>query len=294
MALRRLLPFLLCAFLLAGVGTAARAEPPLWRVSSPYARIYMLGTIHQLPKNFAWDSKRVEDIMGKTREFYLEISDEALFRDMGQAYRDLGFDANAHLKTKLSPREYQQLSGLPVVQKIKMDGDPVDQMRPWFATMVYGCRPVENGPYAAGVDFWILKKAITSSTPVYGLESPARALSVFSKMPDEKALATLHDALAGKHADPKLLNALFPVWAAGDLPAIERIVEQMHGDDGDLYQALLPDRNKYWVDGTLAPRMGVGGTVFMAVGLAHLIGPDSVLALMKAKGFKVERVDVGK
>ena len=32
------------------------------------------------------------------------------------------------------------------------------------------------------------------------------------------------------------------------------------------------------------------GTTFIAVGAAHLIGPDSVLAMLDAKGIKSERM----
>jgi uncharacterized protein YbaP (TraB family) len=54
-------------------------------------------------------------------------------------------------------------------------------------------------------------------------------------------------------------------------------------------QALLTNRNASWVtriEGILAG----SGVSFMAVGAGHLIGPDSVVAMLAAKGIVAERV----
>jgi uncharacterized protein YbaP (TraB family) len=66
-------------------------------------------------------------------------------------------------------------------------------------------------------------------------------------------------------------------------------VSEMKTEEPDLYAALLTNRNASWVsqiEGILAGK----GVSFMAVGAGHLIGPDSVIAMLEARGVTAERV----
>ncbi len=55
-----------------------------------------------------------------------------------------------------------------------------------------------------------------------------------------------------------------------------------------LYKKLLADRNEQWVK-TLTKWLNDGEDVFVVVGAAHLVGKESVVQLLKDKGFKVEQ-----
>jgi hypothetical protein len=56
-----------------------------------------------------------------------------------------------------------------------------------------------------------------------------------------------------------------------------------------LYDALLTNRNANWVRWIKA-RMDKPGTVFMAVGAAHLVGKDSVQTQLAKEGIKSVQV----
>ena len=74
------------------------------------------------------------------------------------------------------------------------------------------------------------------------------------------------------------------------MPAIERLmVQEMKTDSPALYKALLVDRNTDWANQIQTLLQG-SGTAFIAVGAAHLAGPDSVQAQLKARGVDVEAV----
>jgi uncharacterized protein YbaP (TraB family) len=56
-----------------------------------------------------------------------------------------------------------------------------------------------------------------------------------------------------------------------------------------LYQRLLVDRNRNWlpkIEALFARR----GRALVVVGAAHLVGPDGVVAMLKAKGYTVEQL----
>ena len=59
----------------------------------------------------------------------------------------------------------------------------------------------------------------------------------------------------------------------------------MKNVDAAVYETLLVGRNRRWVpqiEACLAAQR-----CFVVVGAAHLVGPDSVVAMLKAKGYTV-------
>jgi len=57
----------------------------------------------------------------------------------------------------------------------------------------------------------------------------------------------------------------------------------------ELRDTLFKRRNAKWAE-WLARRLERPGTIFVAVGAGHLAGPDSVQAMLEAKGLKPKRV----
>jgi uncharacterized protein len=86
------------------------------------------------------------------------------------------------------------------------------------------------------------------------------------------------------------LDLMVEQWSHGDLAGLEqRFVTDMKTETPDLYDALLLNRNANWV-GQIQTMLKGKGVIFIAVGAGHLIGPDSVLAMLKAKGIMSERL----
>jgi uncharacterized protein YbaP (TraB family) len=83
----------------------------------------------------------------------------------------------------------------------------------------------------------------------------------------------------------RLTNA----WKAGDTATVERIVLDDVKGDPLMYERLLVNRNRAWLP-TLDALLKRTGRAFIVVGAAHLVGPDGLLAMFKAKGYKVEQL----
>ena len=56
-----------------------------------------------------------------------------------------------------------------------------------------------------------------------------------------------------------------------------------------MYERLLVERNRNWLP-KLEALFSRPGRAFVVVGAAHLVGPDGLIALLKAKGYQVEQV----
>jgi uncharacterized protein YbaP (TraB family) len=83
-------------------------------------------------------------------------------------------------------------------------------------------------------------------------------------------------------------------WTRGDVEAIAKMEnDEMKSKQPELYQKLLVDRNQHFSNQIAAMLKDPGpspATAFIAVGAAHLAGPDSVLALLQKQGFQATRV----
>jgi uncharacterized protein YbaP (TraB family) len=82
---------------------------------------------------------------------------------------------------------------------------------------------------------------------------------------------------------------MLAAWSEGDVERLRRIMMQSSDQDPALLRFLITDRNRTWA-GWIQERMARPGTVFLAVGAAHLTGDDSVQNLLRARGLRAERV----
>ena len=86
------------------------------------------------------------------------------------------------------------------------------------------------------------------------------------------------------------IAALVKDWQHGDVDAIAALENSdMRDKYPVLYNTLLTERNQRWAR-QIAQMLDSHQTVFIAVGAAHLAGPDDVQAQLQKLGIQAERV----
>ena len=81
-------------------------------------------------------------------------------------------------------------------------------------------------------------------------------------------------------------------WSAGNaeqLGAVTAAEEGQGADDRALHRLVFTNRNTAWAS-WIQRRLAQPGTVFIAVGAAHLVGNDSVQAHLRTLGIRTARV----
>src|SRR4051812_38508896 len=80
------------------------------------------------------------------------------------------------------------------------------------------------------------------------------------------------------------VKQLTGAWRNGDAATIERLVMADVKNDPVMYDRLLISRNRTWLPKIEAlfsrPRHA-----FVVVGAAHLVGPDGIVSMLKARGY---------
>lgn len=97
-----------------------------------------------------------------------------------------------------------------------------------------------------------------------------------------KAVLSDVDTQVGAVAD------IIRAWRSGDVRALERLLLDDFRESPEVYQRVLVDRNRAWVP-QIAACASEPAPCLVVVGGAHLVGPDSVVAMLQQAGFSVEQ-----
>lgn len=290
--LRLLAPLLLLAAAPAQPSQNQQAHPALWKVSDADTTIYLFGTMHLLPAGTNWMDPRIKAAIDSSQSLTLEAVLDQDPTLVATVLMKIGHGTGLPpLAERVPPAQRGQLANL-----VKASGLPanfLDGMKTWSAAlMLTGAALQQIGVDAAaspGVEPQLTALFRSANKPVDGLETAELQLGYFDKLPEaaQRAflVATLDDPKKARADFQKMLAA----WEKGDPAAIEQSFADDPEFTPELRDLLIRQRDHAWAD-ILARRLDQPGTVFVAVGAGHLVGPDSVQKMLAARGLKVARV----
>jgi len=265
-----------------------QANPALWVVKGPHATVYLFGTIHVLKPGIAWQTPKVLAATDASQSLIEEIADIDDTAAMQPLIKQLGTDPDHPLSTKISKDDLALVDS--AIKQMGAPGESVlEPLRPWLAGLTLSVLPMLKAGYdpKSGVDMTLAAAFKTANKPVNGLETVEEQLHIFSDMPLAQEVESLHIQLKNLDHSTADLDSTVTAWEKGDVETIAKIENDVFiKDDPALYQKLVVQRNKNWTERLVKLLQGEG-TTFVAVGAAHLAGPDSVLKMLEARGFKI-------
>ncbi len=282
--LRRLF-LILCLWLAA----PAWAVPAMWQVGQGKHKITLYGTIHALPKGTDWFTPQAARAFKGAGTLVVEIAGPPDPAAMRALVMELGrLPTPVPLASRLSDDLKPQADAL-----LKATGLPpgaLDGMESWLAALTLVQIEVARAGLdpSAGVDLALIARARAAAKPLVGLETVRGQLALFDGLPEADQRLLLASAIADAGKTAEQMQDLVAAWAAGD---VERILKDF--DDAslspELEKRLFRDRNVAWADWVQAA-LKRPGRHFMAVGAAHMAGPHSLIAMLKARGLRVRRL----
>ena len=281
-----------CAFVVLLSAAVAVAEPGLWVARSPQATIYLFGTIHVLKKDQIWKSPAIAQALAQSAEIWLELPDLDNTGESQAVVARLGTDPAHPLSTKLSRAELAHLDATAASLGLRGGERALEPMRPWLAAIALEEAVLVAAGYdpASGVERALLQEAKAARKPVHGFETLEQQMRYLAGMSPMLELQFLDSTLREADQGPTTLAALIAAWLAGDDAAISRImVDEIRLPFPELYRTLLVERNERWAQ-SVAGMLKAPGIRFIAVGAAHLAGPDSVQAALERRGIRVTRL----
>jgi len=280
------------AALLAGA-VPAPAEPGLWLVRGPHTTIYLFGTIHVLPKDRAWKWPTIAKALASSRELWLEAADINDTANAQTLVRQTGFDPDHPLSTKLTEVELTRVDAVAKALGIPAGETALEPMRPWLVSVTLARQFLVRAGFdpANGVEQTMLRDKSLRGKPIHGFETADQQIHFFADLAPALEVGLLQNMLQDFDAGPGKFDKLVEAWMKGDEGAIAHlVVDEMKGPFPELYQTIFVARNERWADAIKGMLRG-SGVKLVAVGAAHLAGPDSVQHALEQRGVPVVRVN---
>ncbi len=281
-------------------------SPAIWQVSDEDTTVYLLGTMHALPRGFRWRSAKLNAIIAEADELVVETSRFDPSADV--------LNVDAKLKARIANRSStsSRLSAAGRERWIAL-----------IATTGFGCDEIDKLPILLGLlTMGMMGEADDQSFEAYGVESVLEQEFLRRELPiiaieDSGevmySLFRLDTAALVDDLDSKLMawngKSLMPFF---DVGYVERSADDywrmehrwaqgiLEADfsigfgDGPIGRAfdynLLDRRNTSWAR-WIEMRLQDPGTALVAVGAGHFEGPASLLIKLDDRGLSANRID---
>ena len=279
------------AQLAAQPAAAPRNTHPLWEARGKSNSVFLLGSIH-----FAKD-----DIypLAKPIEQAFEGSSIIVFEaDLGEM-KSLETQARL-LKAGMSPagKTLGQQVGKETYSALQSwlknsGGEPsmLDQMKPWLASVTVVALELQKLGFnpSQGIDEHFYSRAKGGKKEIRGLETVDFQVDLFANLSDEDSELFLKSMLEDTARFPKIFADVIEAWKTGDAAKIEALLLEITKKYPAIYKKFLTDRNRVWFP-QIEELLAREKNVFVVVGMAHLVGSDGVVQLLKKKGIRVEQL----
>ncbi len=263
----------------------------LWKATGRGGVVYLVGSVHMLSQDY----------------YPLDPAFEGSFKDADLLVEEVDLGEMLGPEAQLQILSRGMLSGDQTLDKVLSPatyalvtktagglGAPMEALhrfKPWMLAVALEGLVLQQGGFDPnlGLDKHFYDLAQQGGKPVQGLETVEYQLSRFDDMTMAQQDRFLADTLKELDTEKASVSQLADAWKAGNAPMVEQIVLKDLKSDPAMYQRMLVERNRNWLP-KLDALFARSGHAFVVVGAAHLVGPDGLLEMLKAKGYAVEQM----
>ena len=290
-ALAGLLALLLWLAPPAASADSTTAEPAAWSLSHNQGTVLLLGSIHVLPEHMAELPARVRTLYEQADTLVMELAMDQLDPLAFQGYVSaLGRQPEgSSLAGSLGDAQWAQAQALAA--QIDLQLDMLAGVKPWLAALtVTQLRLMQMGfSPEYGLELQMTGWATRDGKPIAGLETAEEQIGLFAGLPEDEQIEMLMQSLADAVGIQQDVDNIVEGWLRGDLARMERELLDSVRASPALYDAVVVERNRNWI-APIEALLARPGTHLVVVGALHLVGEDSVVAMLEARGHTLRRL----
>lgn len=278
----------LSASLIMSIGLQAAS---VWKVSNEQHSLYIGGTIHVLTQK--------DYPLAKEYDLAYQASDKVIFEtDMQTAsspefaqkmMSQLMYSDGTTIDKVLQPETYKSLAIHLSSRDMPMQA--FASYKPSLIAISLSYFELQSMGYTSeGVDTFYSNMANEQGKEQAWLETPDEQLDFIANLGGDDPNTIIEYTLKDIKKMPVMFAKLHETWLAGDMQGMAEVgITPFKADYPAIYQDLLVTRNNNWLPKIVA-MLNDQPTEFILVGALHLAGSDGVLAKLKAKGYKIQKL----
>jgi hypothetical protein len=269
---------------------AAQEKSLLWQVRRDEKSIFLLGSIHYLRQENYPLNPAILNALDASKRLVLEIDLNSTSAESAQrvmlekaTYRD-----GTSLAQNVSAETYQLAARR--AGELGLDMRVLNPMKPWFAALTMVAIKLQRMGLEPkfGVDRHLAERAKSSGKPTSGLETLEFQLGLFDQLSTKEQELMLREMVGEVERLDRDINEIVRSWLKGDGDQLTSLLLAGMLEYPELYQKILVERNRRW-SAQIEKLVQQGSGAMVVVGAAHLVGRDSVIEMLKAKGYSVEQ-----
>jgi uncharacterized protein YbaP (TraB family) len=193
-----------------------------------------------------------------------------------------GQTLNQHLSAKTKNLLMKKMSelGLPMQQFARF--------KPWLIALTLATFELQRLGYNPiyGIDMHFFGRAKEDAKELGFLEPVDYQIDLLGKMANQDQESFLNQTLKEMDIVAELAADMTAYWESGDAENLYQLMNRSFKDHPAIHDRLLIQRNKNWVS-QIEAMIKENKIVLVIVGAGHLVGPDSVVDMLKEKGYNV-------
>ena len=293
--------FILCltAIFLFPAGIQAQQSNPttspkhcLWLVKTPQNKnIYLLGSLHVLRSEAYPLAETITEAYRQSQKVVFEtdlaaLADPATQNNMitmglypeGQTlFQNISSEMQRALKKKMT--------------NLEMPLEHFARFKPWFMAVSLALMELQRLGFSIeyGIDVHFYGKATIDNKEIGFLEPVDFQFELLGKMNAQDQSAFLGQTLKDLDIAAQMADDMLKYWKKGDADKLYALLFKSFEDYPQIENRLIGQRNLKWVK-KIEEMMVEDKNIIVIVGAGHLIGPGSVVALLKQKGYRVKQL----
>ena len=262
---------------------------PIWEIEGNSNRILLMGSVHFLrPADYPLP-EGMTAAYEQADQLYMEIDMDTLDPMQAQVLlTTMGTGGNT-LNEALSAENYREATkradelGIPLML--------FDQFEPWFAALsITQLRMMQLGfDPSWGIETRLTAQATADGKTISGLETLEEQLGFLDRLDNNTQQQFLLQSLEDAATLEEQVDSIVAAWRSGDTATLEELMLEGFRSAPGLEDALLVQRNRNWIR-PIMQLQNQSDNYLVIVGAMHLIGRDSVVAMLKNKGVKVRQL----
>ena len=290
----RVLAAALAALLALPASAQSNAEvpddrrPPLFVLADDDSRVYLLGSVHVLPEGALPLPAHVEAAYAEASVLAFELDLDAA--QAGAVGMMAAASDEATLPDALSPAQRDSVNA--ALGALGLPAGAFDAFEPWFVGMTYGVLALQQSGLpveAGGVDAHFFGRAEADGKERLAFETVELQTAAFDDLSEAAQVSFLMQSVAlPPDSSAALFADMVDLWATGQDDALGAFLSDEMAQP-EVFDALLVRRNRAWIP-QIESLLARDESAMVVVGAGHLVGRASVVEMLRAAGYTVERV----